>query len=211
MPRSDLRQTGTLVRRRETQTGVHQLADSGVTSLPEKMEEDRRQQPLGRQAFDGGIATRDQMPGRLQPTSGRGAAITTRAVGDIALPVSGASTRATRIIALASGLFLRDAQKLRVHVRAREQFEQPTSDHHVLVQRNRAALGDDYLDSARTSSSQSPNSSALLTVADSAINCTDSAREMITSSQTLRGIDLRDSAPRPSPHSQWPDSVGDPA
>ena len=36
----------------------------------------------------------------------------------------------------------------------------------------------------RTCSSQSPNSSALLTVADSATTCTDSGSWMMTSSQT---------------------------
>ena len=40
----------------------------------------------------------------------------------------------------------------------------------------------------RTSSSQSPNSSALLTVAESEISCTDGGRWMMTSSHTAPRI-----------------------
>jgi hypothetical protein len=65
-----------------------------------------------------------------------------------------------------------------------EQVEHPVADQHVLPQRDRPDLADDDLVWPRTVTSQSPNSSALLTVADSETRVTDCGRWMITSSQT---------------------------
>ena len=67
----------------------------------------------------------------------------------------------------------------------REQVEQPVADHHVLPQRHRPVLVDDDRRCRRArSTSQSPNSSALLTVADRLTSATCSGSWRITSSHT---------------------------
>ena len=144
----DLSEGRALCGRREPQAGVHQLRHCRVAALPGEDEEDRRQQPLGLQPFHRRVPARDQLGARISMLPCRAPAVASRSVRCRAASVPVASARAAAVVALAAGLLLGQPHQFGIHVHAVEQLQQPAAHHHMLVQRDGAALGHDDLDPA---------------------------------------------------------------